>query len=288
MSSENLSNPDDPAEMDRFLEATEAFLKATAANEQKMFDYEAASEAEERVVGESVIAAMRRRGVAHFPAEIDNLENEGQPGEYNEEQISTIRRGWALAMGITELEQGGALSEVRSLRRLIGETVAYLESPEETEAWLTVLEDVLQPHANLDEILGPDPQATAQQLVEEYEERRRQQEIRFAAKRKRRELASTVIEKTFEQFGEHDDIIALKRELVALCTVRDDDPAYDITARASMLGVVKGGEKIDPTNPDFLSTMQHIVNTIRAKLFGLPPIETYLPPDWEPHMDDRE
>jgi hypothetical protein len=288
VSTESFPNPDDPAEVQRFLDATSAFLAATAASEQAMLTHESATEAKEILVGDSVIAAMRQQGVANFPPGVSHLSNEGERGEYTEEQLNTIRRGAGLAGGIVQLQYGGATSDVGAIRRLVGETMAFLEDPKEIRAWLGVLKKALQPHVNLDEILGPEPEATTRQLVEEYEERLRQDEHRRTAKRKRREVATTLIEKIFEDFGEHDDVVDLRREMIALCIVKDDDLAHLITTRAALLGVAESGKKIDPTNPNFSSTMRDVINTIRARIFGLPPIEEYLPPGWEPRIDDED
>jgi hypothetical protein len=283
MSGESFPNPD-PAEMDRFLAAADDFLAATAAQEETLSEMVEKSDTRRVDVTSNIISAMRRHGVAHLPPEVDGLSDEDEPEEHTEEQERAVRKAGWLGAAIVHLEHFEATTDPGEIRDIIGKALVGIEDPEQTKAWLRVLKDTFQSYVNLDEILGPEPEATVLQLVAAEEQAEGNQNMYNMRKR----VAALLVEKIFKEFGEHDDLVDLKYHTLFLCALNDDEPLYETRIWLELKGLINIAREFRPDDHGFPSRLRETINGIRASLFDLPPIEGYLLPGWEALLNDEE
>jgi hypothetical protein len=284
LSSGDAFDPNDAAQMDRFLAAADEFLAATAAHNADLANIKAGVDADIEQTNTDVVTVVRRHGVAHFPPEVDNLSTEHEPGEYTEEQLAAVEKARWLAANIVHLRDSRNITDPDEIRDIIGKAMVDIDDPEQSKAWLGVLKDIFQPYVNLDEILGPEPEVTVLQLVaaeEENIERRGIFHMRMVTIR-------SFVEELFREFGAHDDIEEVKRHIVFLSIIGDDYPNYQMRAILDLRSLIDAAKRFRPGDPDFLPNLREVINEIRTDLLDLPPIEEYLPPDWEQYLDDGD
>jgi hypothetical protein len=276
-------DPNDPAHVDEFLAAADAFLEATAAEKADVANIKAEVDAEVAQVSHDVVAATRRHGIINFSTEDIEPSSESQPA-HTEEQLIALQKARWLAACIVQLRDFGDITDPEEVRTVIGKALVGIEDPEQTQAWLGVLKDIFQPYVHLDEILGPEPEITVLQLVAAEEENIERRGMFYA----RMATAKSLIDEYFREFGEHDDLEDAKRHILSLSTLNDDEPSHGSRALLDSIALIDSARQLKPEDPDFLATLRRVVDNIRTEIFDLPPIEAYLPPDWEQYLNDED
>lgn len=196
---------------------------------------------------------------------------------YTDQEFDALCRADVLARELTLLPDNPKYKKV--VLEIVGHTLYGLEDREEISAWLEVIRSSCAHYeADLDVVLGDDPELTILQAVaevqraeEDLDARRVPADLRDA----RWQVSQEAVVGLFETLGispDHDEASELFDTLTSLCATDPNQPSADTKISLHIEDITQILSRATNAPPRLLEGVIEYINHIRTTTLELPPI----------------